>query len=536
MPPEDDQLQATASGHPLGNNGQARSALWMVVLVLLLQVLSRYGAYPVADHTADAWPMLAWSRAVPTYTDTLSLIVREPDRPLQASILTSTFKLLDDNPTAFAFLSIAGYSLWLLLILSLVQTLTRSTRTTLLAGVILCLLPNLYQSFHWGAMIAVIYMQVAYVAAVLGWVRYQQSGHRGWWMLSAAMYGVGITSYEFGAGLPAVMLLLSPPGRWRKAMVDLVPHALLLGLYLLWRFTKGFGMAEYGVLFPPRDLDLTVTGLLHNAQILVGWWIGTPMLDALRNGLNGYATIGPWIQRVLFAANLVAVAAVLAALARSRSTDDGGASPLLPRKRILAAMLAWWVLGHAPSLVSWGSARLNLFPAIGLAIAVAILLTPWPWSRLAALLTLPALVLLPTNQGSAKAWHDAGRFQRNLYQVLEQTQPQWEDKDVILLETASLRSRQTPSILTPPSAQSSAWAFHRNASLVRGFVPRGMIEMIARNEEPPMIVLDAEHEIRLESETLVWSARWNPDQINRTPMEKVFRIALLDAGQGTLAP
>ena len=83
-----------------------RRGLLLVCCLILFQVVARYCPTPVADFTSDAWSFLELGTGVESLSEALGKGLKEPDRPVQASLLTASFWMLGDNPAAFAVYSV----------------------------------------------------------------------------------------------------------------------------------------------------------------------------------------------------------------------------------------------------------------------------------------------------------------------------------------------------------------------------------------------------------------------------------------------
>ena len=507
------------SRHPAG--------FWAILFfAVLFQWWSRYAGAPVADHASDAWSMLHLSRAAGSTSEILRWPLQEPDRPLQAAILPLTFRAIGDRPAIFCALGMVMYSIYILLALQLVWQLTRSTRAMLIFAALFSALPNLTESFHWAAMITVAYMQIAYLASAVCWVRHLQSNRTAWLAASALLYAVGVTSYEFGAGLPIALALLVPAASARRRFA-IAPHLMVLVAYLAWRFTKGFGHA-HGVLFPPREIHLDPFALLWNFKGILSWWFGGAMLDCLRWGWSGFAELTGWTQRFLVAGNV----AFLAWLGFRLRREDPPPSAAANRAPALFA-LAWTAFGVAACLVSWTAGRLNFYPALGACLLVTLWLDRLPArSWVPALLPLAFFCLL-ANQGMAHNWKTAGHFQRQIYEYLQQHRGDWSGKKVVLYDTSALRQRLAPGLAGEPADDPAACAYYQGASLLRGFVTKAFIDLCDVTPVPESL-LDIEHGAHWEGTELVWHNRFDPSLPHRVSSNAVFVVDCLAVGSDSL--
>ena len=194
--------------------------------------------------------------------------------------------------------------------------------------------------------------------------------------------------------------------------------------------------------------------------------------------------------------------------------------------------MAWVLLAHSLNLVSWTAARLNLVPAIGMSLFLAVAI-----SRIrpaSALPVLSALVVagLFSVQGTAFQWKESGVFNRRLANHLADRRADWSGKEIVWFDTRALRSRVEQNLLKDVSENPATWAFYGNAGLLRGFALSAMIARLADDEPPPKAILDAEYGARPQGTELAWHERYDPSRPRRTPLEKVYRVDCLAAAQG----
>jgi hypothetical protein len=506
---------------------QGPAVLGLVALAgLLFQLLSRYAAAPVADHTSDTWYFIALGRDYPGWGDWLGLMLAETDRPVMAPILAATFGLIGDAPVGYALLGMGMYSLHLLLGMDLARRLSGSLTAALVYAVVFSLWPNLFESFGWAAMTGTAYVQVAYLVAAYGWVRYLEGRLKGWLFLSVLGYAVALGSYEFGIALPAALAVLLLGSNHRTAWKALLPYAGVLVVYLSWRFTRGFGLAPTGVLFTPREVDLSAATLFWNLRELVMWWGGEHLVAAIAQGWAGFSRLSAGAQAGWGLVNLLAVIGLGWLLGRTRATDAGTARPY-PLALLLAFGAVWALGGLGISVISWTAARLNFYPAVGLTLMIAGGLAACPRPGWTPALLAATLLLLPVNQGTAVQWREAGAFHRRLFMDLAQTRDQWRDRAVLLIDTTALRHRQTAGLDPAFDNAPRTWAYHGNASLLRGFVPVHMVNLLVPDGPRPEVVLDLEHGARREGDALVWHGRLNPADPRRTPWADVLVLPAL---------
>lgn len=316
-------------------------------------------------------------------------------------------------------------------------------------------------------------------------------GQSPWW--AAWWYGVGLGTYEFGAGLP-ILYFLMWPGRWVSRLRTLWPFGLVLSLYAIWRLSHGFGLAQ-GLLYTPRSFEVSLWTVKFNLMETISWWLGPNLWLTCRNGIS------TWLAQPLPSLVFLGLANILASVLVWRSLPSQSSSRVkLDRFRLVGIGLVWAAITAAPSLISWTGGRLNYLPAAGVALALATLLLAHSQFTSRVIISLLILVTLTINQGTARQWQLSGQFNRNLVQSN-------------LLHTFGVAGSGRPADRHPaathwPTAGSRVtgqqdprtWAYYLNAGLLRGFAPMAMAELAGGQAGRPHILLDVEH-IRLAKST-----------------------------------
>ena len=285
--------------------------LFVVLVVILLHLFSRYSAAPVTDFVLDDWADLETARTMPSCGAIWKWSMHEADRPLALAMIHTTFRLFGDQPDLFAVLSAFWTTLILLTTCALMYLLTGNLLATFLTATLFAAAPNLTHSFQWIHHVTIAYMLWAYVASALCWVLYLRSERIGLLLLSAVLYLIGLATYEVGVALPVAFVALLPSHRRGRIVLTMSPFLIALALHLCWR---------WGILFGPKEHIVNGRDYLQglyslslfwwNTKEVVRWWMGGHMFTCLREGLNGFVDMSPWNQRALFVGNLLTVALV----------------------------------------------------------------------------------------------------------------------------------------------------------------------------------------------------------------------------------
>lgn len=506
--------------------------LWLITLFLLFfQWYARYAAAPVVDFTLDDWSLLRRAENMVSHADAWHMMLQEPDRPVGALALALFFRLFGDTPTYYNYLGYVANSLYLLALIGIGWELTRNLYVVLLAGILFSTFPILRESFNWPTMICYGPGFAAVPASAYCWMRFVR--HDRWLDLVGAVlfYAIGLGNYELGIFLPATYLLIwRRQHSWRKGVLVLIPFGLVFATYLIWRFTRGFGLAQ-GVLFVPRTPSFSLYGMAQNARAVVSWWVGGDMLDSFRNGINGFAQMTLWSRRGFFIGNFAAAGGVIGIARWLVRRVDANQAGLCSARQAMVWALAWVLLTHSLNLISWTAARLNLVPAIGMSLLLAVAM-----SRLRPASVLPVLAVLVVAglfsvQGTTHQWKESGVFNRKLANYLADHRAEWSDKEIVWFDTRAMRSRIETSLLKDISENQATWAYYGNAGLLRGFAPSAMIARLSGNDSPKKAILDTEFGARPLGDELIWHERYDPSKPRRTPLEKVFHVDCLAAVQ-----
>jgi hypothetical protein len=149
-------------------------------------------------------------------------------------------------------------------------------------------------------------------------------------------------------------------------------------------------------------------------------------------------------------------------------------------------------------------------------------------------LLLPLLLLafagMVVAEGDTKNWADSIRFQQNMFATMQELRDDWENSEILWLDTRELSQRMTSGILDGNCHHIGTIAEYRNAGFLRGFAPSAMAELILEGKPGPQVVLDVEYGAHEEDGVLKWHERYNPEKPIETPMARVFRLDVLDAG------
>ena len=510
----------------------SRSSNWVAVYlpVLALLLFSRYAAAPVTDLLGDDWPILNRARAYESYPAAAATALHEPDRPLGALLLGVVFRAIDDRPALFTVHNILLHAGILALFLFCIDRLSGRRNATLIAGILFALLPHPSDLYNWATVAVYLPAFLGYLGAAACWIQYARGGVFAWAPLSGLLMFLGAATFESGFALPLAFLALVSRDRLRRDLVALAFPAAGSVLYLLWRFTRGFGLAQ-GILFAPRQPAADPFYLAWNAKEFVSSWAGENLLTTLAQGFTSFSTLPKWEWRGLFAATILVTLLLARALRQCPVTEP---MPANVQRRAVGFAALWFIAAALPCVVSWQAGRLHFLPGIAFAWLLAIVLSNRLGRTWIPVFSLAAAMLLVSNLGSAQRWQDSGRFHRRLYQHIQRTSSEWQSAELVLFSTDSLRERLTPGLVTARSLAPTTWAKYGSADLLRGFAPAAMLRMARPGETPPISVLDVEHGARWDGDQLLWHGRWNPELTHQTARDNVHEIDVLRAA--TTAP
>lgn len=501
---------------------------WLLIFLLLaLQIWSRYLPNPWSAFVADDWANWARSSFYDSHQEALLTGLQDPNRPLSMAAVEFLFRVFGDHALYWTLISITGNSLLLFMLLRMAWGLTGNRLVLLTTGVFYALFPNLTETFHWSTQVLNEVTCALMFYALSGWMWVDFARRGGGWrlFLSVAGYGIALFSYEAGVLLPGAYLVLLP---WRKvpwrSLAQLLPFAAMALTYAAWRSSNSFGLNQAWHYPPHMEAGISVGGMMWNVRELLSWWLGPHLMESMRGGLNSFATLPGWTKIFLVLGNLLVVVAV-GRWIREEGNPTPAAVPPFSMRHVALFGLAWTALSMAIPVLSYTAPRLNVLPALGISFLLALGVSSVSFRSWGLVLAIPAMLCMASNQGTTESYRQVDVLNRRLYAHLSQTVDVWKDKEVLLLDTAALRQRLTPGLITLPSEDQYTWAVYNNAPLLRGFVTRGMAQLALRERNPSVLVLhDVENGARSEGEMLHWHERYNAQLPQQNLLDRVYRI------------
>ena len=510
------------------------------MLILLVQGVTRFAVQPAVGFVLDDWAYWAQTEKFSSATDTLVGGLRHPLRPFLHGVQLSAHWALGDHLAAFGILSAAGYSLALLLFFLFLEEVTKKKTAALGGALLFAVLPNLCGHFHWLCVAVAfgLFGQPMYLLSAWALARYARRNGKHYLALSALCYFFGIGTYEVGVFLPLAYGVLLWGRGWRKWLADMAPFGIALGIYAAWRVTFGFGWGWSWFGIPPQtSVALSLYGLKHTLAGVVSWWCGFDWWRAVGDGITGFAEL-PWERGT----TLVLANALLLGLTgwvmSHMVPDDTRPDAVAPFTGVRLTLFgaAWIGATYLPAFLGYLVPRINYLPGAGMAFLAALAMGRIRrecWLPLLCALAFEGMVV---GEGDTKNWADSIRFHRNLYETMKETRGDWENKDILWIDTRALTQRRTPGILTPNRHHIDTISDYRNAGFLRGFAPSAMAQLILKGTPGPQVMLDVECGAHREGETLFWHERYNPDAPRQTSMERVFCIDALEAGTCSPVP
>jgi hypothetical protein len=279
------------------------------------------------------------------------------------------------------------------------------------AGAIFALYPIHSEAITWIAERVDLLVAAFYLPAVYLFLRWLRSGGVVFPMLSLACFTLALASKEMAVTLPVVLFLCALYRRQslRRSVIRVLPFALMLGAYLLFRAYILSGVDAYGVV----GRDLRPLGMLQGALYRTGHLVFPLNPELLPAGWRGF--LDPALM-------LLPVLIVMAAVA---AYYFGGARSSLP-----LVLTASYLVALAPVLKALrpdpdlSLARWSYLPVAFVAILIAFLVwTAMGWRprlgwALSALVCAAFLALLTLNNGP---WIRAGEMAERILE--EGTKP-----------------------------------------------------------------------------------------------------------------
>jgi len=507
--------------------------LKIVFLILLIQVVSRFAVAPVIGFVNDDWSHYERATHFSSACKIVKSAIYEPSRPLQSIMLHLFYRVMGRNYVWYGISSIFLYSLFLYCAIFFVYQLTGDSVRAYLFGLFFSVLPNLTESFHWVALISVCYLQFAWLLSAWCWLLFVRKNKTYWLVFSVCFYAVGIFSYESGILLPlAFSTLVILRFSFRKILLLMAPYFIVLALYFLWRYSAHL-WGGIGVLYAPRTVVISAYSVMRQCLEILNWWVGPKMIDCVWKGLMGFSGMPGFIEGVLIGVNVLLLFVVLLFMKKANRVHAVNHPAFKNgwKFRVFFFGITWCAVTYLPCLVSWTAGRLNFLPSIGLLIAVvAVLDGRRVQIGLCGILLFMGMIV---NQGTARQWRESAQCQEQLFQSLADRRAEWEDKDLIVINTFILRNRLNNGLKDKLRMHPDEWAYYGNASLFRGFVPKSMLDLIAgRNNHAP-VLMDVECGVEQGSDVITWHDRYAPGSARKSmPNEKVMILNVMSSVDG----
>ncbi len=500
-----------------------RTRILAVALMLVLFVLvTRHVLAPVQDYTIDDWFNLVTAESH-GYRDVIGYSLRDVYRPIYNTVANLVFKAVGDNPLALSMFCELMQSLLVLAVFWFVWSITGSARTSVLSVIFFIVIPITNEVYHCHTSSLATYAAILYLVSLSLFQRYLVLKSR-WISLFLAIlcYGIAIFSYEYGVFIAPLYFILSIQKKWRlkDSVVVCSPIILLASLYLLWRFTKGFGYGVYmifnGNYF--HNQSYSIGFILQNIRQIAGWWFGLNFWSSLNQGLAGFQTIMPKYQFLLIVLNTLVIGGLLWAK-----------NKLLPNSKerrascgIVLILISYILMGYFPYLLTAAHSRHNLFPSVGVCALIAMAIRERYGDRLNVFVLFILIFFMVSSQGISKYWHDDGMYHRRIYNSLANSHEQWCDAEMILIDSSMLRQRLSPGLFDQiPNVE-----YYGPSVLPRSWVYGCMLKLHYPSDSIPLIALDQEYGARWKGDMLHWHARFDPGKPRNTMAD---RIAVFDA-------
>lgn len=510
---------------------------WLFIglcILLLVQGLARFAVQPAVGFVLDDWSFESHARSLGSVRAAAIDGLMNPTRPFSLAMQQVQYWLYGQRLAPYGLASAISYSLALALVFALILELTGRLRTAFVAGLLFALLPNVCGHFHW-LCYAVGPVQLVYLPSAWLMARHARREERWAWWGSLFWYAMGLGFYEVGVFLPLAYAVLLWPRGWRKTFRALLPFAAVLAFYAVWRITAGFGLGRHVGVAPQFSPGASWWTLKHTLASLLSWWIGPEWWCAIGLGAMGFSELPRMQASILLAANALLILLVgwwlwktdFAPLSATQSSD---VDRRFGRRHLALFGLGWIGATYLPVFLGYFAARLNYLPGVGISLLVALASERIRPGRWLPLLSAAAFAGLIVAEGDTKNWADSIRFQRNLCGHMAECRSDWENAEILWLDTRTLSQRLTSGILDSNRHHIDTIAEYRNAGFLRGFGPSAMAELILKGRPGPRVVLDVEYGAHEENGVLKWHERYDPSKPFETPMDRVYRLDVLAAG------
>lgn len=499
-----------------------------ILFLIIITISARYLPYPWTVLVADDWVNLARGELYRSITEALIAGLKDPNRPISMGILETVYYLFGTNMLFFSSASWLGNVFLVLVVSRLVLLITGSIYSSCVSGLFLAICPNIVETTHWSTQVIneLICALVMYVLSALTFKLYCIRKLKIYMCASIAMYSFALFSYEAGILLPLSYIFLAGD---RISISNIARNVYLYLIvficYFSWRFTNAFGLNDLWHYPPHMRIGISLWGVAWNLSQVIQWWVGENLIETILCGWTGFMELSSWTRRGLLVLNALLVIWASSILLRLRKM---GYRAIQVRNGFLFG-ISWFLASCIPLLISYTAPRLNVLPAIGVAIILGILADRARCATWIAFAAVPCFICMVALQGTTEQYRQAGEFNWRVYRHLEIHVDEWCNKLAIVFDTAGIRERQARNLIGPAGMHERMWANYGNALLFRGFVPRGMIERILRdNSATIQIVHDVENGAHREGDVWRWHRRFDPSLTYTAPVQSVYYVNLID--------
>ena len=499
------------------------------ILVFIVFVVARYGTLPRIGFTLDDWSLLNRAESFESSTALLMDALRHPSRPLGTLILMANYRVYGEHIGRYLADCIAGFAMFLGLGMWLARKLTWSVRAALLFGLLCALWPGYHEMFLWPNIMHGWKSFILHLLLISAWICFLEKGQWRYYLASLFLFAWLAFTYEIYLPVPAALAVLIPWNQiWLRQTIRLmIPFGGITAFYLAYRSTNAFGLGM-NMLGTGQHFSTAFAANLweirHNDMAILSWFAGPEAGRIWLNGLLGLRDAGPLVVSFLCVLNLGLAWLVWQ---RFRQPEPEATVPYRPLQ-VAAFGLA---MAAGPALIltlTYPAGRTLFYVAMGI-FFVACMAGRIPWRHTSWLMPVIASVMLST-QGMGKNWEVGAQIQRRCRAHLSQHRAEWMGKEILLIDTSSLRERMVSSLLGDPPKGFFAVTEYRSAGFLRGFGPSCLAARVAGpNARIPQVLLDVEHGAKIHGQQLLWHERFNPTEKRETPLADVYVLDMLTA-------
>lgn len=403
----------------------------IIVLLIVCNILFHFIPFERRSIAPDNYAYLVMTKTTNKSADLLYYLLNFTYRPLNHYILDLQGRLAGDNPTIGLFLVFFSSLFVLLIIFFLFNELFGDNFLALIASLIFCLLPNKLETYHNTIFFNINIIIGIYIASLLFYIIFTRRHKWAFFYASLFTYAIGIFWYEVGFFMPIVMITYSFLFGKKSEAKYILYFTIPIIIYLLFRFTAVFGLANMAI-FPHK---IGLSGFFVNLEELFHQYAGRYIIRSILYGFYKFLSIEqPWLTAIII--SNVVLLIVINLLIKNRDLKNIDNRLLIFSGILFSTFLIPFFLHNQGGI----GGRHLVLPSIAVVIFVLWLLKQVGRKWQVVFLFFVSLAMI-VDQGNAWTQVVACRINGAIYDTIKEKKEELIKADNIIIDTKSFADK-----------------------------------------------------------------------------------------------